>query len=316
MVVATHSLYASQTSAGSSYVFADLLVLKLREGSTENWGQIISPSGPNQTIALLDVPFHWQAGFRAGVGYHFAQNQYDTRVAYTRYKTQSTQYAAVESGGIYSAYLANFYVNNSSGANFGPNYFNAGMEWDFLYNVVDLEIGHTFIIDKMLLLRPLIGLKTASIQQKIHTTWQNPSVTTNFSLATENLKNNFWGIGPYIGLDSTWFLFHNGSTALKLFGNITGGLLSGHWTFSDNYENNAPLSIDVNSSNINTAATMMIAQLGIEWSGCVIGNGFTARLGYEAQVWFNQVQYYSFNMGRLDNLMSLQGGLFEWYMHF
>ena len=40
------------------------------------------------------------------------------------------------------------------------------------------------------------------------------------------------------------------------------------------------------------------------------------RLGYEAQYWLNQMQFYAYNMGRLNNVTSLQGGFVEWCISF
>ncbi len=316
LIAITNQSLAQEYTNGSMALMADLLVWKLREGSSENWGQIIAPSGENQPVELLEVPFNWQAGFRVGLGYHFGQGDWDTLLAYTRYRTQKTSHVSANEGGIYSAYLANFYVNNANGASFGPNYHNAGMYWSFSYDTLDLEFGRTFNIDSFLKLRPKIGLKSAIINQDIDTEWQNPTVATNFTTATENLQNHFWGIGPYIGIDTLWFVYGNTNKGIQLFGNVLGGLLSGHWHFKDNYANNTPISIDIYSDNINTVATMATGQFGVQWSGCVVGKETRIRLGYESQVWFNQVQYYSFNMGRLDNLMSLQGGLLDFNVHF
>jgi hypothetical protein len=315
MVVANQSL-AYEYANGSTILTADILIWKLREGSSENWGQIIAPSGENQPVELLDVPFNWQAGFRVGLGYRFDQCAWDSLLAYTRYATQKTIHVSTNEGGIYSAYLANFYVNNANGASFGPNYHNAAIQWSFSFNTLDLEFGRSFNIDSILKLRPKMGVKSAIINQDINTDWQNPTVATNFRSATENLQNHFWGIGPYIGLDTTWFVYGNANQRIHLFGNVLGGLLSGHWRFKDNYENNALLSIDIYSDSIKTVASMTAGQFGIQWLGCLVGNEIRIRFGYEAQIWFNQVQYYSFNMGRLDNLMSLQGGLLDFNVHF
>ncbi len=315
LVISNQSFAYEYTNGRTSFI-ADLLIWKLREGSADNWGQIIAPSGENQPIALLDVPFNWQAGFRVGLGHHFEQCPWDVFLAFTRYHTEKTSHVATNEGGIYSAYLANFYVNNADGANFGPNYHNAGIQWTFSYNTLDLELGRNFTFDTILKLRPKMGLKAAIINQDIDTQWQNPTVATNFNAATENIQNHFWGIGPYLGLDTTWFLFGSGNKGVHLFANILGSLMSGHWRFKDNFENNAPLTIDINSDNIHTVATMAAGQFGIQWMCCFVGNKTRVRLGYEAQVWFNQLQYYSFNMGRLDNLMSLQGLLLDMKIHF
>ncbi len=314
-MVVSNQASGYQHTNGAATLSADLLIWKLREGSSENWGQLIAPSGENQPVELLEVPFNWQAGFRVGLGYHYSQCAWDTQLDYTKYRTQKISHVTANTGGIYSAFLANFYVNNANGANFGPNYHNAGIQWTFSYQTLDLEIGRSFNFDSILKLRPKIGVRAAIINQDIDTDWQNPTVATNFICATENLKNHFWGVGPYIGLDTTWFIYGNAEQGIHLFGNALSGLLSGHWRFEDNFENDASLSINIYSDNINTAAAMATGQFGIQWLGYILDKQLRIRLGYEAQVWFNQIQYYSFNMGRLDNLMSLQGGILEFNLN-
>ena len=65
-----------------------------------------------------------------------------------------------------------------------------------------------------------------------------------------------------------------------------------------------------------SASTLATGIVGLEWIGNYQDMNIIVQLGYEAQVWFNHVQYYSFSMGRLDTLMSLQGGVLDLYVNF
>lgn len=309
-------VYSYQYLNGSTFVFSDLLIWRLREGSAENWAQVITiPKGISQSAKLVDAPFKWNAGIRAGIGYNHC-NGWDAVLYYTGYQTTGTNHAT---GSVFSAFLGNFFANNTNGQNFGPFYHDASIDWKFYFNTVDLEFGHTFKIDQRLNLRPFLGIKTAIINQDIHTHWHQPSTTilgipipiTTFSSATENLKNDFWGIGPSIGLNTTWPIYKVSKGSFNIFGNVSGALLWGYWKFKDVYRNNTPASIAINLNNINGAATMARGMLGIEWASYFSKTSINIRLSYEAQVWFNQMQYYSFNMGRLNNLMSLQGGVLD-----
>lgn len=316
----TSQLYGYQYTKGSTFVFSDLLFWRVREGSAENWAQVITPKGAHQSAKLVDAPFDWNTGFRVGVGYNSCHD-WDAVLYYTGFQTKGVNQAT---GDVFSAFLGNFFANNTDGASFGPHYRNAHIQWKFFFNTVDLELGQTFKINQILNLRPFIGLKTAFINQDIDTNWQNPSTTisevsipiTTFTSATENLKNNFWGIGPSLGLNTTWPIYKISKGAFNIFGNFSGALLWGHWSFKDRYKNNTPSSISINVSNINGAATMARALMGVGWDGYLSWADINVRLGYEAQVWFNQMQYYSFNMGRLNNLMSLQGGVLDFCFNF
>lgn len=302
-------------------VFADLFTWQVREGSADNWGQTISPAGTTQTADLLDAPFNWNKGFRIGIGQKSPDNNWDTLLYWTSYQTKATSSA---SGLVYSAFVANYFANNTNGADFGPFYNNANILWRFTYNTVDIQLGREFKIDQSLDLHPYVGIKTAVINQTIHSTWQSPNTKflgiiipiTTFSTATETLKNNFDGIGPSIGLNTTWPIFESSTGSFNLFGNFIGALLYGHWRFRDYYQNNTPVSITVNVSSVDGAAPMTGALVGIEWNKILPKSNLNIRLGYEMQAWFNQVQYYSLNMGRLNSIMSLQGGTLSFSYQF
>lgn len=300
-------------------IYAEALLWQLREGSADNWGQEIPPSGTDRTITILKVPFNWSPGFRVGVGYNSSYDHWDTNFYYTWYKTTKTTSAQVTTGGISSAYIGNFFANNTTGGSItaSPTYRNAGMRWKFLFNTLDLELGRKFGINEKLLFRPFIGLKGGIINQKIYTTWQNPTNAANFTTAYENLKNDFYGIGPMLGLNTTWTIYKTQHRDIRFFGNVSGAILWGHWSFMDQYNNDAPLSINVGVSNISGASSMARVLMGFEWDHTIGTQLISVRLGYEAQVWFDQLQYYSYNMGRLNNLLSLQGGVLGicWYFN-
>lgn len=305
---------AYQYTSGSRYVFADALIWKLREGGTDNWGQQINPPGANQPVKILDVPLNWSTGFRVGAGYN-SPDLWDTVIYYTRYQVTSSSQA---SGNIYSAYLGNFFVNNTNGASIvdSPYYRYGYIKWHFQFNTLDLELGRAFNIDEILQLRPFVGLKTALINQNIKTNWQHPINNTSFTSANENVTQDYWGIGPAIGVISTWPFYKTTQQSFNLFGNLSTALMWGHWGFHEQYSNNAPFTMATNVSDVNGASTMARGVIGLEWIKDFSQVNIDLRLSYEAQVWFDQVQFYLSNGGRLNNLMSLQGAVLDFGIHF
>lgn len=309
-------LYGYQDTYDSNYFFADLLIWNVRAGSVENWAQEISPAGATQTAKLLNIPFKWKPGIRLGVGHNSCYDDWDAVFSYTGFQTKGTNQASVTSGGIFSPFLGNFFMDNANGAAFGANYRNASIQWKILFNIADLEAGKTFQVARSLKLRPFVGLKGGVINHHIDSSWQNPTAPKSFTSATENLKNDFWGIGPAIGLDTTWSIYQVPTGCFNFIGNFSGALLSGHWRFKDYFQNNTGASVAVQLSPITGAASMARGLLGIEWVGSIADANVSIRLGYEAQVWFDQIQYYSLNMGRLNSLMSVQGAVLGFNVKF
>jgi hypothetical protein len=307
--------FAAESTDNSVVFFADLLLWKVREGSADNWAQVITPAGTDREATLEEVPFQTSPGYRLGFEYHPKQSQWDTNFYFTTYHTSAHDSA---SGDVYSAYLGNFYAFNTLGNDFGPYYGYGDVDWKVRYDTLDLELGRTFKIDDILTLHPYLGLKAAVINQNIDTYWSQPRTTSLFTAATENLKNDFWGIGPSIGLKMTLPVFHSKDNQVNLFSNFSGALLWGNWHFKDNYHNDFefPVTISIKTSDITGAAPMGRGVLGVEWDTHLSTVDTTVRLGYEAQVWLNQLQYYSYNMGRLNNLMSLQGAVLDFSFSF
>lgn len=314
LIALASQAHGYQATDNSTFVYADLLVWKLREGAADNWADVITDPGPKQYVTQYGVPFNWSPGVRLGIGRNNAH--WDTTFSYTGFETKATSNAYAPTGGVYSPFLGNFYINNTNGVNFGPHYRSASVFWKVTYNILDLELGRKFKIDEYLQLRPFLGIKGGWINQKINTSWYSPTTPTTFSAATENIKHDFSGVGPSIGMDSTWTMFRGSKSSLNLIGNFSAALMWAHWVITDTYHNNTPTTVTLNEDTITGAATMARGLLGIEWTSCYARVDVKIRLGYEAQVWFNQVQFYSFSMGRLNNIMSLQGGVLGFSFNF
>ena len=293
--------------------FADVLLWTVREGAAENWAQNITGANQVGNATLIGAPFDWTAGFRVGTGVHRGGG-FDTTLYYTNFHTSARNQA---SGEIYSAFLGNFYVDNTDGGDFGPHYQHGSILWDFNFHSIDFELGRSRKIGTNLELRPFLGLKAAILKQSIKTRWLDPidtsglhSHTYTFTSATENLNLDFWGIGPSLGVTMEMPLRDRESSSLKLFGTPSAALLFGRWNNTEVYKNDE-VQIAVDTSPITGAATVLRGVIGLEWERRFSQITSTVRFGYEAQVWLNQMQFYSYNMGRLNNLTSLQGGFVE-----
>lgn len=308
------SLYASPFTKSSAFVFAEMLEWQVREGGADMVGELISPIGTaNPSVKLLDAPFNWNAGFRIGGGYKSISN-WDSVVYYTSYNTKATNQISAP-GQLYSPYIGNFFQNNVIGNANGPFYDAANFLWKINYNTLDFEIGHTFNIDRILILRPFLGLKGAIINQSINTTWQGPNKLisnvpvplSTFSSATESLSNNFYGIGPSFGLNTTWPIYNCMQHTLQLIGNFSTALMWGKWRYKDDYQTNGSESVMVTGDALKGAAPMVRVVIGLEWLASFSKIDTSASLSYEGQAWFDQIQFNTLSSGRLNDLMSLQG---------
>lgn len=300
---------AATYQPNTNFGFIDLLLWQVRESGADNWAQTFnySSSGDLTQTTLIDAPFNWNTGVRVGIGHQFNQ-QFDLTLAYTHYQAYASNQT---SGVVASAFDGAYFVNNVDGSKLGLSYHSGSIRWQLFYNTVDLNLGRQFSPDPVLLLHPFLGLKAASINQSIYTNWLNPTIATDFTSATENLKNNFSGIGPTLGIDTTWAIYSSTHQSISLIGNVAAGLLVGHWNFNEVFNNNNDIKISVYVNSVNGVSPVTTGLLGLQWKASFAKTELSLRLGYEAQLWFNQEQFYSLSMGRANRPVSLQGGDLE-----
>ncbi len=305
-------------------VSADFLYWTAREAGSDVWAEVITSHGTTSLDDLRAVSFGWDPGFRVGVGYKTRYDFWDTKFTYTWFYTKGKDQVNSSAGTVHSSYTGGFLIDNTTGVGIsGPAYQAAKIAWKIRFNIFDWELGRKYQATKSLSFRPFLGLKGGWINQSINSSWFNPDLTTfvgaePFSVGYENLKNDFWGIGPSFGVDSKWCLYSGTSNSLNLFGNLSGALMYGHWKFKDVYQNDIGQKINVGSSPISGGATMGRLVMGLGWDVHLYKGRYllSSKIGYEAQCWLDQLQYYSFTGGRLVNELTLQGGTLEFTFAF
>ncbi len=179
----------------------------------------------------------------------------------------------------------------------------------------DWELGQNYWISKGLLLRPFLGIKGGWINQSIHGEYFDltiSSVLTSNS-GSERLKNNFWGIGPLGGLNSKWRVFNFGSIFFDFFGDVSMATMWGTWINTDVYKNSISKTYSVNMDNSNLGALMFKGFMGIELNVNfnTDKSHFATKLGYEMQIWLNQLRLATFQLQRLHGDLTLQGLTFN-----
>lgn len=300
----TVTAQATTYNSSRNYAAIDLINWQVREGGADNWTKTITSPGIQQTVQLHEAPFDWNNGARLSLGHFFTKDS-DAFLAVTHYNTVATDQA---SGTVYSSLDANYFANNTNGANFGPSYTSADINWKIYYNTLNAEIGHQFSIDRVLTLHPHLGLKLASINQDIKTNWYNPTTTNTFNFASENLNNNFFGVGPILGVDSSWPIYSGASQSFNIIGNFAAAFVYGQWNFKDVYNNNQPTTITVKSNSIKGLSPTVNGLLGLQWNMKFSTSELSIRLGYEEEIWFNQMQIYFLDTGKMNRTTTLQGG--------
>lgn len=308
------AFYDSSLSQESKWdVFADMLLWKADEIASwaleNNFFPFTTSGGAsavnfdqNQKMVLFD----WDFGVRAGFSYYFERDRWDTQLSYTWFRTSGNDSASRQnSTSNVSSALLGEWLTFGFGSNAGR------IDWSILLNAIDWEVGRNSTPGKGLIFRPHFGIKAGWILQTIHSNW----VATSLITATENIKNNFWGLGPKGGLDSKWRLGALKDHCFHLFANTSLALLGGCWTFKDLQKTSMNSSVESMNPKTWAGTFMFQGLMGLGWDAKLKNQTtFGAQVGYELQYWFDQLKVFTFLEGTLHAALVLQGGMFD--VHF
>lgn len=227
-----------------------------------------------------DPHFKWNTGFR--VGAEVAINCFDLELDWTHFDGR-----------------AKFSEDTQHG------------HWKIKYDVIDLTLGRSFCMTPCLYLKPFFGLRAARIHQRLEShleTFFTAAVIGDNTVVTDkNDKEDFWGIGPQIGIDADWYLGCN----FSLYGSFAvvtyyGDVKNENFD-TDTFTRTVSVCDGKKHRCFNTIATD--AAIGIRWDscstcfcGCNVNSMF--KLGLE------QHRIYDFSDLGSDGNLSLDGGIF------
>lgn len=310
---------ASRRTSVSWDVFADALAWYASEQTSSVWADIIDIGDNTSDFTAQNLSFGWDAGFRVGAGYNLEYDQWDTQLYWTWFRTKANQTQKVFpefipiSGSVLvtEEILPEFFAASIS----NDSAQKAHIHWTLLFNMIDWELGRCYWVSKSLSLRPFIGLKGGWINQKIHVDYDNLIISSapTSNIGREHVKNNFWGIGPACGLNTKWQLRNFGTHFPSFFGDFSIATLGGTWTCSDVYNDTTGKQVTSKTRNSKLGALMFGGFVGLGWD-VDFREGrshFSTQLGYEMQLWVNQLRVATIQLERLHGDLTLQGVTFN-----
>lgn len=296
------------SSSGQLTFSADFLAWLASEEVTSIWADVITIGDNTSAWNAKGFNFSWDYGFRVGASYSFLYDDWDVAASWTWFRTSAThRIPQMPNTDISPEFFAAFLS--------GTPPKSMKVHWALLFDMIDLELGRSYWVSKNLSLRPFVGVKGGWIYQPIRGHYYNlivSSVPTDLS-AREHLENNFWGAGPLGGVNTKWQLREFGSHVIDLFGDFSMATLWGTWRCSDVFENSVGNISSVNTNNSTLGALMFRGFLGFEWNTyfCVSDSLLSVRLGFETQIWLNQLRLNTFQLQRLHGDLTLQGATFN-----
>lgn len=293
----------TQCDYGKWAISADFLAWYPSEDVSSIWADIFTIGIDTSSWTVPSFAFKWDYGFRLGAGTNFAYDEWDSIFTWTWFRTVAEHTIHFQSDTLLQPeFFAAFLSGNT------PQSMNG--KWSLLLNMFDWEIGRSYWIGQDVSLRPFLGIKGGWIDQSIFTHYFHLTIDEVLTQLDgfEHVKNNFWGIGPVGGINTTWRVRKFKSHFFDFFGDFSLASLWGEWTCSDLYKNTGHYHSSVNTPTDALGALMLRGFAGVGWSADFRNRShFAAKLGFETQLWIDQLRIATFQLQRLHDDLSLQG---------
>lgn len=159
----------------------------------------------NISAALMAPDFAWKPGCKLLFGYHFMDWGWDLEgrwtYAFFKSKGESAQTLSSDGAGLFPIWISQQALIATN-----PVYANSSATHFLNFNTFDIELSCNGAISKALFFKAFGGLKGISIDQKYHVSYSNGYFdgTNEMLSSTSHLKNKCDGLGPRIGLGTSW----------------------------------------------------------------------------------------------------------------
>jgi hypothetical protein len=262
-----------------------------------DWAMNTNASTTDQFVAFETLGFDFATGLRVGVG---LERDWGVKFYYTGFHTDTAETVA---GHVTPNFLGSRLFANKQTP---PFYFRRGdIRASVDYNVLDLDLGKPFGSPDSWQSRPVIGLRGAWIHQSFDTEFRG-TWSDEIAFSDEHIKNDFWGIGPKLGIENSLNLWYGQECKADLAMNFYTAYLMGCWTIHDvatNTTNQGESTQVIPIDNRDFGALAFQAMIGLHLN-C---RNWNVTAGYEFNDWLNQCQIFDDATGPHNNDLILQG---------
>lgn len=213
----TPQTFSAIPSKTNLYTTADFIYWYVKEEGLE-WRvtQPLNPTNQTNRSRVKGPNFHWEPGFKFGVGAHLPKDGWDLFVQYTNIHTgDANDKVSLSSVG------QNTSLWRAAGIFFQD--FNKGfMRWDHTFSAFDLEVGRSYKNSSRLTMRPFLGLKGSWQIQEYYLTYTD-DISAFSEIRKIHMEQIHRGIGLRAGLETSWQIVK----AFSIFANVA---INGLWT--------------------------------------------------------------------------------------
>jgi len=272
--------------------------------------QSVTPTNFDINAKAKGQDFEFDPGFRVGLGYNFDYDNWDLHAYYTWHYTYPKTSESVGSLGE-NFVLGLFALTPVTQSVLTYQIFNEGKSnWQLQFNSWDLEMGRNFYVSKNLALHPVAGIKGALIRQHLMARYNSESLIGGGQVllnASHHAKTRYWGIGPKLGVFGEWELGKGFSINADVHGALLYGQFNTRAAQAGQFVNGLLYSLRVDD-DFYRLRPMAYCNIGLEWGRCFWDwMFFSIHIGWEAQYWWQQMEFLSYKDITPDGDLSLTG---------
>jgi len=237
--------------------------------------------------------FDWNWGFRVDLGYEIPKKKMDLDLCWTSYRTEGTVSDSVASPvTLFSVWS----IPNQAGTAFE---FQSNAHAHLSINILDFGMSATFAPRRFLDITPFIDLSAARIHQKIHFNLSGGPGVGGLTVVDDSIqmKNDFWGIGPKLGINTLWDL----GWGFGICGDFNLSLLYGFFDITQNeaatFRGTVPNTfLDIERNKFHLPRLNFDLFLGMRWDRMFCSNRchLLFEAGWENLIFLGQIQLMRF----------------------
>lgn len=257
--------FIESEGAGRVYASAEFLLLTPRQRGLDfalfDLGNDLTPVGNVQSLNYRAEP-----GIRASLAYRFPPG-WDVGFTYFYFQSSDAFGTTAAPGGLLYPTLTRTGLTNEA--------TNAAANATLSINTYDIEFGRHFEVDDSFHARLYGGVRLATVRQGLTAGYFGRDA----DFASVDLKSNYDGFGPLVGLQTSWSL----AGGLGVFGRANAALLTGTMRNPFTETNNAGATVYADLLD-RFALTVPVVTIGVGVSYQY--RGLFLRGGYEVSNWF------------------------------
>lgn len=317
----TDTFYPELRNGDRVWLVADMLWFVPDEDAlaftNEKTDLFVSPVVTRKCV--IEPEFDWDFGFRVGLGYIFSDRKWDMSLSWLHFATSSQQTIDTDLG-IGCVQFGRFPIWSLSCDTLCFDFITqAKMHWKLKINLLDLTFGRLFEFGKTFFLRPFFGLRGAWIDQRDKVQYSGGvfvnglTVSQLLSMCGDDhifMKNNFWGVGPIVGIEPQLNL----GRGLRVYAGVAGTGAVGQ--FNIHQKERYLDSVRFNHHDHPVKWRWILdADAGIMWETWLCSQRFalTFKFGWEYHLFFDQLELRGDKFGLVsdDRNLSLNGVAFS-----